>query len=103
MSSYYKSSSKASHVTCRIEACSKSIVKQNYKMHLETKHPNEDSNDLREKGQPKLFFTKKIKVSASEKCGKDSENADDKMFANCAVKVKHIDDQCSDNSNYIEP
>ena len=97
--SYYKSSSKTSHIQCRVESCGKTMIKQNYKAHLETQHPEENSDDLREKGQPKLFlFNKKIKFSAAEKGIKSSENIkDDKLLPSSAV-----DDQCSSVSNYTE-
>ena len=79
------------------------MIKQNYKAHLETQHPEENSDDLREKGQPKLFFSKKIKFSAAEKGIKSSENIkDDKLLPSSAVMVQSVDDQCSNVSNYIE-
>ena len=65
MSSYYKSKSKSLHVQCRVDSCDASILKQNYKTHLERHHPEEDSDDLRGKGQPKLLFSKKMKFTAS--------------------------------------
>ena len=102
--SYYKSSSKTSHLQCRVESCGKTMLKQNYKAHLETQHPEENSDDLREKGQPKLFlFNKKIKFSAVEKGIKNSENIkDDKLLPSSAVGVQSVDDQCSSVSNYTE-
>ena len=64
MSSNYKSSSKTSHIQCRVKSCGKTMIKQNYKAHLETQHLEENSDDLREKGQPNLFiFNKKNKFS----------------------------------------
>ena len=102
--SYYKSSSKTSHIQCRVESCGKTMIKQHYKAHLETQHPEENSDDLREKGQPKLFlFNKKIKFSAAEKGIKSSENIkDDKLLPSSAVGVQCVDDQCSSVSNYTE-
>ena len=90
--SYYKSSSKTSHILCRVESCGKTMLKQNYKAHLETQHPEENSDDLREKGQPKLFFNKKIKISAAEKSIKSSEKIkDDKLLPSSAVGVQSVD------------
>ena len=103
MMSYYKSSSKTSQVQCRVESCGKSMLKQNYKAHLETQHPEENSEDLREKGQPKLFFNKKVKFSATEKSIKASECIkDDKLLPSSAVGVQSIDSACSRDSNYTE-
>ena len=97
MSLYHKSSSKKTHVICRVESCGKSIVKQNYKLHLETIHSNEDSNDLREKGQPKLFFSKKIKVSELDKGFKHSDNeGKDNLSYSFDANVQQFKDQYSD-------
>ena len=34
------------------------VLQQNYKTHLKNKHPAEDYNDLRARGQSSLFFSK---------------------------------------------
>ena len=56
---YYKSTSKTSYILCRVESCGQSVLKQNYKAHLKNKHPSENSNDLRAKGQKSIFVPKR--------------------------------------------
>ena len=61
-------------VTCRVETCKKSIVKQNYRFHLRDKHPEENENDLREASQPRLQWGLKVQPAApAERAGEDGE------------------------------
>jgi len=90
----HKSSSKTTYVTCRAELCEKKIVKQNYKYHLETAHPELDSNDLRSKGQPMLSFSRKRKASSS------SEDEGEKLLlSDRSSVVEECVNQCRDVEN----
>ena len=94
--SYYKSSSKKIFITCRVESCSKTVLKQNYKTHLKNKHPAEDYNDLRAKGQSSLFFSKsesdnqednELHLSKKQKKCSVSSSEDEDVLDNQASKT----------------
>ena len=97
----HKSSSKTTYVTCRAEFCGKSIVKQNYKIHLEAAHPELNSNDLRSKGQPMLSFPLKRKASESS----EDEGENNLLIGRSSV-VKKCVNECIDvesENTSIEP
>lgn len=94
--SYYKSSSKKIFITCRVESCSKTVVKQNYKTHLKNKHPAEDYNDLRARGQSSIFFSKsesdnkednELHLSKKQKTCSVSSSEDEDVLDNQASKT----------------
>ena len=51
---YYKSKAKDQAVKCRV--CLGTCLAQNYKTHLKTQHPEENSSDLRRHGEASLTF-----------------------------------------------
>lgn len=56
MSDYYKSSGKSKKVTCRVTSCKQVVQEQNYSVHLNRNHPEEDSRDLRGASQESLSY-----------------------------------------------
>lgn len=91
-----KSSSKTIQVKCRVEECQKTLMKQNYRDHLQDKHPSENSKDLREYGEKDIASFFALGARAKRRLNSSPRLEDDQLTGANVGTVLIVEEQIDD-------